>query len=89
MLPALGRTERDVQDAGDQFVTVEDSMSQVHLTRGRLEPASRRLLSEPAIVARLARATLDGSAAIPWQDFEADYGTIRERISRVVPGFED
>ncbi len=89
ILPALGRTELDVQDSGPQFLTVEDSMSQVHTTRGRLTPASPHLLSEVAIVCRLARATLDGSQAIPWTDFEADYGHVRDRISRIVPGFHD
>ncbi|MFH8371289.1 FdhF/YdeP family oxidoreductase [Streptomyces sp. NPDC018031] len=86
ILPTLGRTERDVQAGGEQFVTVENSMSEVHTSRGRLEPASRLLLSEVAILCRLARHTLDGKAGIPWEQFEADYGTIRDRISRVVPG---
>jgi molybdopterin-dependent oxidoreductase alpha subunit len=89
ILPALGRTERDIQAGGEQFVTVEDSMSEVHTSRGRLEPASRLLLSEVAILSRLARQTLDGRAGIPWEQFEADYGAIRARIARVLPGFHD
>lgn len=88
ILPALSRTERDVQDCGEQFVTVEDSMSEVHMTQGKLPPASPRLLSEVAIICRLARATL-GRSAISWSSFEADYGTIRDCISRIVPGFHD
>jgi molybdopterin-dependent oxidoreductase alpha subunit len=89
ILPTLGRTERDVQADGEQFVTVENSMSEVHTSRGRLEPASSLLLSEVAILCRLARRTLDGKADIPWEEFEGDYGTIRDRISRIVPGFHD
>ncbi len=89
ILPTLGRTERDVQADGEQFVTVENSMSEVHTSQGRLEPASRLLLSEVAILCRLARRTLDGKAGIPWDAFEGDYGTIRDRISRIVPGFHD
>ncbi|WP_110207283.1 FdhF/YdeP family oxidoreductase [Nocardioides daejeonensis] len=89
ILPALGRTERDRQATGEQFVTVEDSMSEVHLTKGRLEPASPVLLSEVAILCRLARATLGDRMEIPWESFEGDYGRIRDRISRVVPGFEE
>ncbi|MFC4126608.1 FdhF/YdeP family oxidoreductase [Nocardia rhizosphaerae] len=89
ILPTLGRSDRDVQASGEQFVTVEDSMSEVHASRGRLDPASPRLLSEVAIISRLARRTLGADPAIPWADFEADYGTIRDRISRVVPGFEN
>ncbi|MFF7769014.1 FdhF/YdeP family oxidoreductase [Streptomyces massasporeus] len=89
ILPTLGRTERDVQADGEQFVTVENSMSEVHTSQGRLEPASRLLLSEVAILCRLARRTLGGKADIPWDEFEGDYGTIRDRISRIVPGFHD
>ncbi|MEU8551061.1 FdhF/YdeP family oxidoreductase [Streptomyces roseoverticillatus] len=89
ILPTLGRTERDRQAGGEQFVTVEDSMGMVHASRGGLKPASPHLLSEPAIVCRLARAVLGTDSATPWEDFERDYGTIRDRIARVVPGFED
>ncbi|WP_053912620.1 FdhF/YdeP family oxidoreductase [Streptomyces sp. SCSIO 75703] len=89
ILPTLGRTERDTQAGGDQFVTVEDSMGMVHSSRGRLDPASRHLLSEPAIVCRLARRVLGEKSTVPWEEFERDYGAIRDRIGRVVPGFED
>ncbi|MEV0977585.1 FdhF/YdeP family oxidoreductase [Streptomyces sp. NPDC049915] len=89
ILPTLGRSDRDIQAAGEQFVTVEDSMSEVHASRGRLAPASPHLLSEVAIISRLARRTLGGTPDIPWEEFEADYGTVRDRIARVVPGFED
>ncbi|MFF7363957.1 FdhF/YdeP family oxidoreductase [Streptomyces sp. NPDC008125] len=89
ILPTLGRTDKDVQAGGKQFVTVEDSMSMVHASRGNLTPASPHLLSEPAIVARMARAVLGPGSKTPWEEFEKDYGTIRDRISRVVPGFED
>ncbi|WP_318218133.1 FdhF/YdeP family oxidoreductase [Streptomyces sp. SCL15-6] len=89
ILPTLGRTERDLQGGGEQFVTVEDSMGMVHASRGRLEPASRHLLSEPAIVCRLARRVLGEDSKVPWEAFEKDYATIRDRIARVIPGFED
>ncbi|MFE3045564.1 FdhF/YdeP family oxidoreductase [Streptomyces albidoflavus] len=88
ILPTLGRSDRDVQEGGLQFYTVEDSMSEVHASRGRLAPASPHLLSEVAIISRLAHRTLGDEPAIPWEEFERDYGTIRDRISRVVPGFE-
>ncbi|GAA2952609.1 MULTISPECIES: FdhF/YdeP family oxidoreductase [Streptomyces] len=89
ILPTLGRTDRDIQAGRKQIVTVEDSMGMVHASRGNLTPASPHLLSEPAIVARLARAVLGPGSATPWEEFEQDYATIRDRISRVVPGFED
>ncbi|WP_103343408.1 FdhF/YdeP family oxidoreductase [Amycolatopsis sp. CA-126428] len=89
VLPTLGRTERDVQAGGEQFVTVEDSMSQVHTSRGRLKPASEHLLSEIAIVCRLAEQLFGPGHAVPWRSFETDYDLIRDRISRVVPGCHD
>ena len=84
ILPTLGRTERDTGG----FVSVEDSMGMVHASRGRLEPASDSLLSEVAIVCRLARAVLPDSA-IDWAAMEADYDVIRDHVSRVVPGFTE
>lgn len=89
ILPVLGRTERDQQQTGTQFVTVEDSMSVVHSSRGRLDPASDELLSEVAVVARLARQLLGDEHPVPWEEFERDYDTIRDRIATVVPGCED
>ncbi|WP_277676082.1 FdhF/YdeP family oxidoreductase [Saccharopolyspora rectivirgula] len=89
ILPTLGRTERDVQASGPQFVTVEDSMSVVHASRGRLAPASQHLLSEVAIISRLARHLLGSDHPVPWEEFERDYDTIREHIANVVPGCAD
>ncbi|WP_340562374.1 FdhF/YdeP family oxidoreductase [Streptomyces sp. GSL17-111] len=89
ILPTLGRTERDVQAGGEQYVTVEDSMGMVHASRGTLEPASEHLLSEPAIISRLARKVLGPASTTPWETFEQDYGHVRDRIARVIPGFED
>jgi len=88
VLPCLGRTEVDVQASGPQQVTVEDSMSMVHLSGGLNPPASPHLLSEPAIVARLAAATLPDSP-IPWADLVADYARIRDRIEAVFDDFHD
>lgn len=92
ILPTLGRSDRDVQPGGVQYVTVEDSMSAVHRSRGKLAPASPHLLSEVAIISRLAQRTLGANQtapAIPWAEFEADNDAIRDRIARVVPGFEN
>ncbi len=88
ILPCLGRSERDDQTGGEQFVTVEDSMGIINASRGRLAPASPELLSEPAVVCQLARAVLGANTPTPWADFEGNYDLIRDRIERVVPGFE-
>lgn len=89
ILPTLGRTERDVQATGQQFVTVEDSMSVVHASRGRLEPAGQQLLSEVAITSRLARRLLGEDHPVAWSEFERDYDALREHIACVVPGCAD
>jgi molybdopterin-dependent oxidoreductase alpha subunit len=89
ILPCLGRTEIDQQAGGPQFVTTENSMAVVQASRGFLPPASPHLLSEPAIVARLARATLADRTTIDWAGMIADYDRTRDQIARVVPGFED
>jgi molybdopterin-dependent oxidoreductase alpha subunit len=86
ILPTLGRTERDIQEGGPQFVSVEDSMGMVHASRGRLPAASPDLLSEVSIVCRLARATLGDD--LGWSAMERDYDVIRDHVSRVVPGFD-
>ncbi|MFL5616399.1 MAG: FdhF/YdeP family oxidoreductase [Gemmatimonadaceae bacterium] len=88
ILPCLGRSEQDVQATGPQFVTTENSMAIVQASRGVLEPASAELLSEPQIVARLARATLGTRSTVPWEDLVGDYDRIRDAIERVIPIFE-
>ena len=67
ILPCLGRTEKDRQKSGEQGITVEDSMSMVHMSRGMTEPASPYLRSECSILAGMAQATLPNSKT-PWQD---------------------
>jgi molybdopterin-dependent oxidoreductase alpha subunit len=89
ILPTLGRTERDRQQSGPQFITVEDSMSVVHASRGRLEPASAHVRSEVAIVTGIAEATLGATEPVDWAALRGDYSRIRAHIERVVPGFHD
>ena len=86
ILPALGRSEKDRTGGREQRVTVEDSMSAVHASKGPLKPASPHLKSEVDIVCSLAEATLGDRHDIPWADFRADYTAIRRRIANVVPG---
>ncbi|MPS80455.1 MAG: FdhF/YdeP family oxidoreductase [Achromobacter sp.] len=86
ILPVLGRTESDVQASGAQSITVEDSMSMVHASRGKLTPASEHLRSEPAIIAAMAAATLPRSR-VPWLHLVQDYGRIRDLIEQVYPDF--
>ncbi|GAA4942771.1 FdhF/YdeP family oxidoreductase [Actinoplanes utahensis] len=89
ILPTLGRTEQDLTGGRVQRVTVEDSMSAVHASRGRSDPAGPLLRSEVDIVCGIAGAALGDRYGIPWAEFAGDYETIRDRIGRVVPGCDD
>ncbi|MCZ4556660.1 FdhF/YdeP family oxidoreductase [Rhodococcus maanshanensis] len=89
ILPTLGRTDKDIQAGGKQMVSVEDSMSMVHLSRGSLTPISDQLRSEVAIVCELAEHLLGTDHSVPWAQFKGDYDRIRDSISRVVPGCEN
>ncbi|MEE6164353.1 MULTISPECIES: FdhF/YdeP family oxidoreductase [unclassified Mycolicibacterium] len=89
ILPTLGRTDRDIQAGAKQLVSVEDSMSMVHLSRGSLQPPSEALRSEVAIVCQLARAVLGPDHPVEWEEFNRDYDRIRDAIADVVPGCAD
>ncbi|MGV0806651.1 FdhF/YdeP family oxidoreductase [Mycolicibacterium setense] len=89
ILPTLGRTDRDIVNGHKQQVSVEDSMSMVHLSRGSLHPPSDQLRSEVAIVCELARTLLGPDHPVPWESFAADYDHIRDAIAAVVPGCEN
>jgi molybdopterin-dependent oxidoreductase alpha subunit len=87
ILPCLGRTERDIQETGEQFVTVEDSMSMVHASHGRLRPGSDQLRSEVAIITGLGERLFGDDMG--WHAMGSDYRVIRSHIEKVVDGFDD
>jgi len=89
ILPTLGRTDRDIRGGRKQVVSVEDSMSMVHLSRGGLHPPNDQLRSEVQIVCQLARTLLGAQHPVPWERFADDYDTIRDAIAAVVPGCTD
>src|SRR5262249_1759286 len=89
ILPTLGRTDRDIRGGRKQVVSVEDSMSMVHLSRGSLHPPSDQVRSEGEITCQLARRLLGGWHPVRWERFGADYDTIRDAIAAVVPGCTD
>ena len=89
ILPVLGRTEVDVQRAGPQYITVEDSVCAVHASHGQIPPIGPEVRSEIAVVAGMAHATLGDRHGIDWLGMIDNYDTIRDHISRVVPGCEN
>ena len=85
ILPCLGRIEVDEQASGEQAVSMESSVAQFHGSRGRVKPASPLLKSEPAIIAEIAKATLPPNPLVPWDEWIADYSTVRGAIERTWP----
>ena len=88
ILPCLGRSEKDLQEQGEQFVSVENSMGVVHSSSGHLKPLSEFLLSEAAIVAGIAEASLKNST-VNWNGLIKNYDYIRNKIEATIPGFSD
>jgi molybdopterin-dependent oxidoreductase alpha subunit len=88
ILPCLGRSEKDIQSSGEQFVSVENSMGVVHKSQGHLKPCSENLLSETAIVGHLANVTLKKSAT-NWLELISNYDLIRDKIEATIPGFKE
>jgi molybdopterin-dependent oxidoreductase alpha subunit len=84
LLPCLGRIEIDRQAGGEQAVSMEDSTGCMHGSRGMAEPASPQLLSEPAIVAGIAKATLAANK-VPWDAWVGDYAQVRLAIEHTYP----
>ncbi|MCE7797265.1 FdhF/YdeP family oxidoreductase [Sphingobium sufflavum] len=85
LLPCLGRIEQDMQATGPQAVSVEDSTSCIHGSRGKASPASPHLLSEPAIVAGIAKQMLPPNPKIDWDAWVGDYSLIRDAIEETYP----
>jgi molybdopterin-dependent oxidoreductase alpha subunit len=88
ILPCLARTDLDIVNGEQQFVTVENSMGVVHQSKGNLKPISDQLLSEAAIVCHLAKAVLGNKYKIPWDKYLQQNDNIREDIERTIPGFD-
>ncbi len=88
ILPCLGRTDVDIVNSEEQFVSVENSMGVVHSSRGSLTPVSDKLMSEVAIVCHLAKATLKNTN-IDWDKYSKHYDLIRDDIEKVIKGFEN
>ncbi len=88
ILPCLGRSDKDEINGVPQFVSCENSMGVVQASKGMLQPISQQLLSEPAIVCKLAKATLGIRTKVNWNAFEVNYDAIRNAIEATIPGFE-
>jgi molybdopterin-dependent oxidoreductase alpha subunit len=89
ILPCITRSEKDIQNGVIQMVTVEDSMGVVHSSKGKLKPLSKHLLSEAAIISKIALATFKGKSNTNWTGFNANYDLVRDKIEATIPGFDN
>lgn len=89
ILPALGRSDKDIVKGKEQFISTENSMGVVQMSKGKLNPISDQMLSEPAIISRMAQEVFKNNSTISWEKYSEDYDTIRDDIARVIPGFEN
>jgi len=88
ILPCLARSDKDSVNGEDQFVTTENSMGVIQMSKGSLKPISDDLLSEPVIVCKLAMATFGNKSKVRWNEYVSHYDVIRDDIEKVIPGFE-
>lgn len=90
ILPTFGRSDKDINAHGEeQFISCENSMGVIQMSKGNLKPVSDQLLSESVIVCKLAKATLGNKSKINWNRYEKHYDFIREDIEKTIPGFTD
>ena len=89
ILPCYGRSDKELINGEQQFVTTENSMGVIQMSKGNLEPVSDQLLGEPVIVARLAKAVLGHRTVIKWENYLNHYDTIRDDIEKAIPGFDN
>ncbi|MBS1689209.1 MAG: molybdopterin-dependent oxidoreductase, partial [Bacteroidetes bacterium] len=89
ILPCLGRSDKDMMGGKQQFVSCENSMGVIQMSKGMLPPISTHLLSEPAIICRLAKATLGSKTKVNWDVYEESYDNVRNDIELTIPGFDD
>ena len=89
ILPTLSRSDKDILNGEEQFISCENSMGVVHMSKGVLEPVSKELLNETQIICELAKATLKGRTVVNWDRFANSYDAVRDDIAKVVPGFEN
>jgi molybdopterin-dependent oxidoreductase alpha subunit len=89
ILPCLGRSDKDAVNGEEQFITTENSMGVIQMSKGNLKPVSNDLLSEPVIVCNLAKATLADKSKVNWDKYLMHYDNIRNDIEKTIPGFKD
>ncbi|QTE39475.1 FdhF/YdeP family oxidoreductase [Mucilaginibacter gossypii] len=89
ILPTLSRSDKDVVNGEEQFISCENSMGVVQMSKGMLKPVSEHLMNENQIICNLAKATLGNRAVVDWDKYSQSYDAVRDAIAKVIPGCED
>ena len=89
ILPTFGRSDKDIINGVEQFISCENSMGVVQQSKGNLKPVSNELMSEAVIVCNLAKYVLGNSSKVNWDLYATNYDHIRDAIQKTIPGFED
>ena len=89
ILPTLSRSDKDVVNGEEQFISCENSMGVVQMSKGMLKPVSEHLMNENQIICNLAKATLGNRAVVDWDKYAQSYDAVRDVIAKVIPGCED
>lgn len=89
ILPTLARSDKDIINGEQQFVSCENSMGVVQMSKGMLDPVSDQLKSEVQIVCELAKVVLSGRTVVDWDKYASNYDHVRDIIEQVIPGFDN
>ena len=88
ILPSIGRSEKDTKNGKDRHFTVENSMGRIKKSKGILKTPADTVMSEPEIIAKMARAYFGDEHVMDWKVLAEDYDLIRTQIDKVCKGFE-
>jgi molybdopterin-dependent oxidoreductase alpha subunit len=90
LLPCFAHADIDMQKSGHQMTSCENSMGVVSQNKGVLTPVEGQIMSEVAIIAGVAIATLGSRTNVAdWVAMTENYDVIRDHIARVIPGFDN
>ena len=89
ILPTYGRSDKDIINGVEQFVTCENSMGVVQMSKGSLKPVSKDLMSEALIVCNMAKHVFLNKSTVKWDSYAVNYDNIREAIEKTIPGFDE
>lgn len=88
IFPTLARSDKDLVAGVEQFVSCENSMGVVQMSKGILKPVAGGLRSENRIVCEIAKTVLGARTKVDWALYSQSYDAVRDLVERCIPGFE-